>query len=224
MTALPEDSLESDRLLQQACNGDVHAFDRLFERHRAELHRMLDLRIDPRLRQRVDPSDLVQEAHMEAVRRLDQYTRQRPMPFRIWLRQIAYERLLMMRRRHIEAGRRAVGRELALPDNTSLQLAQHVLAGGPTPSQVVVQEELVRRVREAMQQLADIDREVLIMRNLEGLSTREVAEALGIEPAAVSKRYGRALLRLRAILDAPAAEQHHDPQPFEDVGHRDATR
>jgi RNA polymerase sigma-70 factor (ECF subfamily) len=212
MTTVPDDSLESDRLLQQACNGSMEAFDRLFARHRNDLHRMLDLRMDPRLRQRVDPSDLVQEAHLEAVRRLDQYTRRRPMPFRIWLRRIAYERLLMMRRRHVEAGRRAVGRELAIPDNTSMQLAQHVLAGGPTPSQAMVRDELVVRVREAMQRLAETDREVLIMRNLEGLSTREVADSLGIEPAAVSKRYGRALLRLKAILTPSTAESHHDSQ------------
>jgi RNA polymerase sigma-70 factor, ECF subfamily len=193
-------SSESRRLLARIRAGDAAAFERLFGRHRAYLMRMVELRMDARLRQRVDPSDVVQETHIEAARRLDQYIENPEMPFRLWIRQIARDRLLMAWRRHGEAGRRALGREMPLPDQTSLQVAHRVLAGGPSPSQQMVRDELIQRVREAVAALPERDREILIMRNLEGLSNKEVAEALGLEPAATSKRYGRALLRLRGLL------------------------
>jgi RNA polymerase sigma-70 factor (ECF subfamily) len=153
------------------------------------------------LRQRVDASDLVQEAHMEAARRLPAYLGEGRMPFKLWLRQIAYDRVLMGRRRHVEASKRALGREMAIPDETSLQLAHRLMALGPSPSQAVMQGELAGRVRDALALLNDTDREVLVMRLLEGLANSEIAIALQLEPATVSKRYGRALLRLRAMLN-----------------------
>jgi RNA polymerase sigma-70 factor (ECF subfamily) len=194
------DSLETQRLLQRARAGETEARDRLMDRHRAYLRRLVEVRLDPKIRARVDPSDVVQEAQMEAARRLDGYLKRRPMPFRLWLRQIAYDRLLMLRRHHLNAARRAVDREVALPDHSSIQLARQVLAAEWTPSQQLVQRELVRRVHEAVAGLPEGEREVLIMRNLEGLSNQEAAEVLGIDPATASRRYGRALISLRDIL------------------------
>jgi RNA polymerase sigma-70 factor (ECF subfamily) len=200
MSSLAADSSDTQRLLEQVRAGEPEATDRLLDRHRPYLRRLVEVRLDPRLRARVDPSDVVQEAQMEAVRRLDGYLRQPPMPFRLWLRQIAYDRLLMLRRHHVAAARRAVGRDVPLPDRSSLQLARQLLASGPTPSQQLVQREFVRRVRQAVSQLPDGDREVLVLRNLEGLSNREAAQVLGMDPATASRRYGRAVIRLRAIL------------------------
>lgn len=206
MDTHPSDSSATHRLLERARGGDAEAFERLFARHRRFLCQMVQWRMDRNLRRRIDASDLVQEAQMEATRRLEQYLAGPPMSFKIWLRQITYDRLLMARRRHLGAGKRAVEREMTLADETSLQLAQRLLATGPTPSQAAVQDELAARVREALPQLAESDREVLVMRHLEGLANREIAEALGLEPAAASKRHGRALLRLRAMLtDGPQA-------------------
>jgi RNA polymerase sigma-70 factor (ECF subfamily) len=194
------DSEETQLLLEQVRAGDHDAFDELFGRHRAFLRQMVEWRMDRNLRQRIDASDMVQEAHIEAARRLDRYLANPPMSFKLWLRQITYDRLLMARRKHLEAGKRAVGREHAIPDETSLQLVQRVFAPGPTPSQVMIQGELAARVRGVLAKLSDADREVLVMRHLEGLSNKEIAEALGLEAAAVSKRHGRALLRLRSLL------------------------
>ena len=156
--------------------------------------------MDPKLGRRIDASDVVQEAHIEAARRLESYLEQPTIPFRLWLRQITYDRLLMARRRHVSAQRRTVDRELPLPERSSLQLAQQLAASGTTPSQHLVRDELGHRVRSAVAKLSDPDREVLLMRNFEGLSNQEVAEVLAIEPATASKRYGRALLRLRTLL------------------------
>jgi RNA polymerase sigma-70 factor (ECF subfamily) len=194
------DSAETRRLLEQAQAGQAGAVDQLLTRHRPYLRQLVRLRLDPQVRARVDPSDVVQEAQMEAVRRLGGYLRRPEIPFRLWLRQITYDRLLMLRRRHIGAARRAVGREVALPDRSSLALAQQLLASASTPSEQLARRELARRVRQALDRLDDADREVLLMRNFEGLSNQEVARLLHLQPAAASQRYGRALLRLRNLL------------------------
>ncbi|MCI0690014.1 MAG: hypothetical protein L0Y54_22685, partial [Sporichthyaceae bacterium] len=114
--AMPE-SEETQRLLEQLQAGDVGAFDRLLELHRPYLQQLVQLRLDPRLRPRVDPSDVVQEAQLEALRRRDDYLRQPAMPFRLWLRQLARDRVLMLRRRHLGAERRSLRREVDLPEH-----------------------------------------------------------------------------------------------------------
>jgi RNA polymerase sigma-70 factor (subfamily 1) len=200
MTGPAPDSEETHALLQQAAVGDQAAFERLFTRYRAELLRVVELRLDRRLRPRFDPSDVVQETQLEAFGRLADFLARRPMPFRLWLRRTAHERLLKIERAHCDTGRRAVGREVPLPDHSSLLLAQQLAAAGPTPSQQLDQSELARRVREAVAQLPEADREVLLMRNFEGLSNQEIGCLLNIAPAAVSQRHGRALLRLRKLL------------------------
>ena len=200
MDPLPLDSAATQHLLQQVRAGAREALGQLLEQHRPYLHQLVELRLDPKLRPRVDPSDVVQEAQIEAVRRLDAYLEQAPMPFRLWLRQLAHDRLVMMRRRHLKAARRSVGQEERLPEQSSMLLAQRLLAGGSTPSQQLDRQELALRVRRAVAQLGDADREVLLMRTFEGLSFEEVSYLLEIDAAAARKRHGRALLRLHKIL------------------------
>jgi len=180
--------------------GDPQAFDELFARHRPYLRQVIELRLDSKLRARVDPSDIVQETQLEAFRRLADYLERRPMAFRLWLRKTAHERLLMVQRHHRGAARRSIRREVQLPDGSSFQLAQQLLDPSLTPGQLAERRELARQVRQAVGQLSEIDREILLMRNLEGLSNHEVAQVLQIDPAAASQRYGRALLRLRKLL------------------------
>lgn len=194
------DPAQTQRLLDAVRAGDRQALDQLLEEHRAYLRSLVGLRLDPKLRARVDASDVVQEAQIEAVRRVENYLDRPALPFHLWLRQIAYDRLLMMRRQHVEAARRAVEREAPLPDESSLQLARFILADTPTPSEALVQHEMVGRIRRALVELSDDDREILLMRTLEGLSNQEVAQVLSLDPATASKRYGRALLRLRQML------------------------
>ena len=208
MAELAYDSAETQRLLELARAGTAGAVDRLLDRHRAYLCRIVELRLEPQLRTRVDPSDVVQEAQLEAVRRLDGYLREAPLPFRLWLRRIAQDRLLMLRRRHRGAGRRAVTREAAWPDESSLAFARQLLASGTSPSARLAASELAQRAREAVAQLPEADREIVLLRNFEGLSNQEVAQLLEIQPAAASQRYGRALLRLRKLLnETPPEEQ-----------------
>jgi len=194
------DNPETQRLLDEIRAGDRQALDRLLAEHRQFLRWFVELRLDPHIRARLDASDVVQEAQIEAVRRVDHYLEQPVLPFRLWLRQIAFDRLLMARRQHVEADRRAVTREAPLPDGSSIALAQQVLAGGPSPSQHLAKNEMVDRVRLAVAELPETDREILLMRNFEGLSNQETAQVLELDPATASKRYGRALLRLRQLL------------------------
>jgi RNA polymerase sigma-70 factor (ECF subfamily) len=148
----------------------------------------------------VDPADVVQEAYLDALNRLKAYLERPVLPFRLWLRQIACDRVLKARRHHLGTARRAIGREVPLPEQSSLLLARHLLAGDLTPSRRLDQRELARRTRQAVAQLADADKEIVIMRHFEGLSNREVAHVLSIDAATASKRHGRAMLRLHRIL------------------------
>ena len=200
MPSAEPDSQETEVLLEQAAAGDSLARERLLQRHRPRLREFVEAHLDPALRARLDASDVVQEAQLEVARRLPDFLQRRPMPFRLWLRKTAYERLLMLRRRHCGAARRSVGREVALPDRSSLALAQQLLAPHSSPSGRADREEQARRVQEALARLAEADREVLLMRHYEDLPYEDIACILGIEPAAARKRAGRALVRLHALL------------------------
>ena len=200
MTSVTHDSPETERLLEQADRGDRQAIERLFAEHRSYLREVVALRIDPQTSARVDPSDVVQETQLEALRRLPDYMARRPMPFRLWLIKTAHERLIVARRRHVTAGRRSVGREEPLPDGSSLLLAGRVFEAGPSPSQQLHDRELAQRVREAVAQLPEGDREILYLRTFDGLSNHDAAMVLDLDPGTASKRHGRAILRLHQIL------------------------
>jgi len=200
---------ETRCLLRKVRAGDREAVEELFTRHRPYLRRLVEVRLDPQLRPRVDASDVVQEAQLEAARRLECYLQGPALPFRLWLRQLAYERLLMLRRFHLGAARRSLGREVALPDRSAQLLGRQLLAAGSTPSQRLDRQELPRRVHRAVAKLPAIDREVLVMRTFEELSYDEVAAILGVDPATARKRHGRALLRLhKALLEDGLTESH----------------
>ncbi|QJW95614.1 sigma-70 family RNA polymerase sigma factor [Frigoriglobus tundricola] len=200
MDEVDPNTADTECLLNRAGRGEPEAFDQLFDRHRAYLRQVVALRIDGRLRSRVDPSDIVQESMLEAVRRLPDYLLRRPMAFRLWLRETAHQRLLMAERFHLGAARRSVRREVPLLDGSSGCLVRHLLAGDHSPEHRLDSMERTRQVHDAVARLSSADREILALRNLEELSNQEVAVVLGIEPATASRRYGRALLRLREEL------------------------
>ncbi|MBI3406981.1 MAG: sigma-70 family RNA polymerase sigma factor [Planctomycetes bacterium] len=200
MTPAAIDEAEVRGLLQQVRDGDRGALDVLLARHRSYLLDVVQLRMDQKLRARIDPSDVVQEAQLEAAQRIEDYLGREPMPFHIWLRKTAYENLLRLRRQHVEAECRSVEKQIALPDNSSAMLALKILSREPNPGNQAVEQELARRLRHAIAQLPEVDAEIVLMRNLEGLTNLETAQVLDLEPAATSKRYGRAILKLRQLL------------------------
>lgn len=200
----------TDDLIRRAAAGDPVARDRLLSVHRGRLKRMVAARLDRRLSSRVDPSDVVQETLGKAARELDDYLARPPLPFYPWLRRIAWERLVDLHRRHMRADRRSVVREHSagwpLPDHSALALIDRIADRGTSPSRRLVREEDRRRIRGALDDLPDRDREVLVMRYLEQLSGAEIAAVLGIGEGAVKMRLLRALERLRALLDDPDEE------------------
>ena len=197
MKTKPSESAATLQLLDRGRVGRHRAVNQLFARHRRQLRQAIALRIDPNVRARFDASDIVQEAQIEALRRLPTFLAKPPAPFYLWLRFIARERLLNWRRDHAVTARRAFGRELHLPEESSLTLASQLADDGPTPSRMLSEAQ---RVRQAIGQLSETDQDILLMRNFEGLSNHEVALVLQIEPDAASNRYGRALIRLRKVL------------------------
>ena len=205
MSDLKPDSSATRRLLGQVASGDDSAFEAILSRYQRRLHRFVQSRLDRRVRTRVDASDLVQETGLQAFQRLDDYLRRKPMPFWLWLEKTAHERLRKARRRHLGAAGRSVEREVRLPDRSSRLLARQIWdrqnLARHDPTQGLSRQEVSRRVGEAIAELGEIDREILMMRSFEGLSYDEAACILEIEPAAARKRYGRALLRLRKLLD-----------------------
>ena len=199
MISKHDNSVEVGNLLQAARQGSTRAFDQLFSRHRESLERIVTLRLDPRLRHRIDASDIVQEAHVVAAQRIQDYLEHEPVSFHVWLRQIVQDQLLMAYRRHVRADRRTVQREMLLPEQSSIALAECLIDNGPSPSQQVARNEQLRRLRRALDHLSEKDRDILMLRHFEQLSHEEIGYVLHITPAAARKRYGRALIRLGAL-------------------------
>jgi RNA polymerase sigma-70 factor, ECF subfamily len=204
------DQPDTDELLDLAALGDREASSRLFDRHRDQLRKMIAVRLDSRLTARLDPSDVVQETLIQASRRLPKYLEDRAIPFYPWLRRIALDRLNRVHKQHLDRGNRRVDCEepmgWQLSNESLLKLAGRFIAKNSSPSRQSAREELRERVRKALEFLKEQDRELLILRFLEQLSIKEVADVLGISEGAVNMRQLRALDRLRKLLDLNAEE------------------
>ncbi len=198
--------IESCELIERARRGDALARQDLLMRHRSRLRAMVAARLDQRIAVRVDPSDVVQDALAEAQRTLDDYLRDQPLPVYPWLRRLAWQRLVHLHRRHVKADRRSLLSEKAdgpgLPDASAMLLVDRLIASGTSPSQHALRQEVRDRVRATLDELSPNDREVLVLRFLEQLSTAETAAVLGIGEGAVKSRLMRAVLRFRELLDA----------------------
>ncbi len=198
------DSEQTQQLLAAAGNGEVTAVNNLMDRHREAVRKMVNMRLDRALAARVDASDVVQDVLLEASQRMSDYVNNPSMPFHLWLRQLAKDRLIDMHRRHRAAQRRSVDREQRLNANyseqSSLDLAGQLRDHELTPAAATIRRELETRFMTALQDLAEDDREIILMRHQEHLSNSEVAEALDLSQPAAGMRYLRALRRLREIL------------------------
>ena len=195
---------ESDKtaeLLAGAKAGDAEAGPQALERHRDALRRMVQMRLDRKVQQRVDVSDVVQDVIIEASQRLDDYLKNPAMPFHLWLRHMARDRIIDMHRRHRVSAKRSVDREQQLvvnaaQDHSTIEIVAQICDRQMTPAAAATMRELAVRFEAAIEQLEEQDREVVLMRHFEQLSNQEVAQALGLSEPAASMRYLR---------DTPAA-------------------
>jgi RNA polymerase sigma-70 factor (ECF subfamily) len=193
------------RELLSAASADPAALGELFNQHRDRLRRMIELRMDHRLRGRLDPSDVLQDAFVEFARALPEYLHHPESPFYLWLRCITGRKLHALHRQHLGRRMRDAGREISLyrgtlPEASSVSLAAQLVGKLTTPSQACLRAELQVRVQQALNEMEPFDREVLALRHYEQLSNRETAEVLGISEAAASIRFIRALRRLKELL------------------------
>jgi RNA polymerase sigma-70 factor (ECF subfamily) len=190
----------------------ANLFAGLFMAYRDRLESMVRLRLDRRLWRRVDPSDVLQEAYIEASRRLDTYVDSRlPMPLFLWLRRLTAQKIIEVHRFHLDARKRGALREVSIdrggtPPPSSEALAVELIGRGKSPSSVVAQREMRVRIQEALDRMEPIDREILALRHFEQLSSAEAGRALGIPAATARMRYLRALRRLRDIMAREGAE------------------
>jgi RNA polymerase sigma-70 factor, ECF subfamily len=190
-------------LIDRAADGDSSARGEILEGYRDYLRRMVAARLDRRLAPRVDASDVVQDTLATATARLDEYLCDRRISLIGWLRGLAGERVIDAHRYHLAADRRTVARESRvpdLPDHSALDLGRRLFAGDTSPSNNLMRREQNDRILAALARLSARDREILVMKYLEQLSTAEVAEALGLSERAVKGRHVRALVRLREIM------------------------
>ena len=196
---------DPSELLRRIAAGDGGATAELFAAYRDRLRLMVRLRLDRRLQGRLDPSDVLQEAYLDVARRAPEYAANPTMPPYLWLRFLTGQRLLQLHRYHLGANMRDAGQEVslyrgALPQASSVSLANQLLGRLTSPTQAAVRAELQLRVQEALNALEALDREVLTLRHFEMLSNEETAAVLGIRKSAASNRYVRALRRLKEAL------------------------
>jgi RNA polymerase sigma-70 factor (ECF subfamily) len=192
-----------EQVLGAARGGDRAALSAVLAAHEPKLLRMIELRLDHALRRRLEARDIVQDALLEAARRFDDWNAAPSCPFHVWLRLICAQALTTAQRTHLGAQKRDLGREQALGDRLSVSAesaANFFVASQTSPSQAATREESRSILLRAMEELDPMDREILVLRNFEELSNEEAAHELGIEPAAASKRFARALQRLRPAL------------------------
>jgi RNA polymerase sigma-70 factor (ECF subfamily) len=205
---------QTEQLIAQAKGGDASAVNQLMDRHRNSLRQLIRMRLDHKIQKRIDVSDVVQDVLVEANRRLQRYLADPAMPFHLWLRQIAKDRIIDAHRRHRVSAKRSIDREqqLVAPrgyDQSSIQLASLLGDSRLTPAAAALQKEMARKVEQSISKLDEKDCEVIVMRHYEHLSNQEIGQILGLTEPAASMRYLRAIRRLKTILQDNSESSSH---------------
>ena len=200
-----ESSDVSPDLINRILAGDREALAELFSQYRPRLLRLVNLRLHPKLRGRIDPEDVLQEAWLKAVDRMSYFLRDASHSTFIWFRLITTQTLIEMHRRHLGAGKRDAAREVSIhggwdADSTASSLSFSLQGRLTSPSSAVRKDELAQQIDLVLQGMDAVDREVLALRHFEELTNREVSLVLNMSEQATSARYLRALTRLKRLL------------------------
>lgn len=187
---------DTETLIASTPWGIPKEIDDLLQQYRPRLLRMVAMRMDHRVAGRFDPSDVVQETLIEVTRRLDEYSRNRTVPFYVWLRQVAIDRLLDLYRRHLRTKTRSVLRESPTWTEVSSQFSERFVGSDTNPCERLSRQEIRLQVNEGLRNLKSDDRELLLMRYSEQKSVPEIAAVLNVHINAVKSRLRRALERL----------------------------
>ncbi len=194
-----------DQIVRQLAADGEESFAKFFVNVRERLRRIALFRLDYRLRGRVSESDIIQETYVRAAQRIERYLSKPEFPFFVWLRMELQQHLVDVHRRHFNAEKRDLRRERIHPASqagpTSVAMAAQLVAQMTSASQLLERAEQIETLERALAAMNELDREVIALRHFEELSNMETAEILGIEPSAASKRYLRALQRMRQIFE-----------------------
>ena len=205
MENLADNSDHAAQLADLRERGEV-ALAEFFQKHNVQLERMVSFRLDRRLYGRVDPADILQEAYVEAAKRIDSYLADPQVSMYIWIRGLTWQTLLLTHRKHLDVQKRDARQEQSLAkqasgDNTATSIASRLAGSFTSPSQGAMREEQHDKLQSTLDQMDPTDREVLALRHFEQLSNKEVSELLGISKTAASNRYMRALARMKTIME-----------------------
>jgi RNA polymerase sigma-70 factor (ECF subfamily) len=196
---------QAEQLLDRARGGDAEALGRLLDLYRQYLSLLARMQVSRRLQGKIDASDLVQEAFLDAHRHFRQFRGTNENQLLQWLRQILAAKLADHWRRYLGAKRRDVRQEQALAaelDRSSAQLGAALAASISSPSQQASRREQAVLLADALGELPEHYREVLVLRHLEGLTFPQVADRMGRTLDSVEKLWLRALARLRELMGA----------------------
>ncbi len=178
---------------------------RRLERYRSYLRLLAGARLDPRLRAKLDPSDVVQQTLLEAHKDREQFRGQSEGERLAWLRQIL-ARNLPNAIRDFTRAKRDVGREQALDGllrDSSARLEAWLAAEQASPSAEAERHEEAARLAAALAELPELQREVLVLRHLHGWSLYDISVHVGRSAAAVAGLLHRGLVQLRERLQQP---------------------
>jgi len=197
-------SRSDDDLLTAAAAGDQTSLALLMEHHRSRLEQIVELRMDPKVRGRVDSADVVQETYLSVLHRAPAFFKEkRRYPFFLWLRMETLQKLVDVHRFHLGAKMRSAYGEISLHGNSptvsSASMAGQLIGKLSTGSVVAIRAEVRQMIEDLLNQLTADDREVLLLRHFEELSNSETADVLGISPTAACNRHVRALKRLKGL-------------------------
>lgn len=197
--------MDSYRLIDRARHGSKSCLGTLLQQYRNYLAILAATQIERRLQPRVSPSDVVQETMLRAHEHFSQFRGSTEQELLAWLRQILVNNLATFVEQHVLAARRDVRREVSLErlgaalERSTVQLAALVPAPGNTPSVAVQQREEAVVLANRLAQLPEDYRDVLVLRNLQGLAFEEVAARIGRSVGAARMLWLRAIEKLRAV-------------------------
>ncbi len=204
---MSEDSDDTTELIDRVIRHDEHALAELFSRHRNRLWKIVNFRLDHRLRGRVDADDILQESYLNTVKRLKFFLHDASRSIFVWFRLIVSQTLIDVHRRHLGAQMRDASRDFSVDtgwtsESTSFSLSFHLLGHLTSPSVAALRAELSDQLKTAINSMNKTDREVLALRHFEELTNTETSHVLSMSEQAASLRYVRALAKLKKIMSA----------------------
>lgn len=194
---MPEDA-EISALVQKAKEGDEASLAQLFARYKQQLQRIIEFRMDQKLRGRFGASDVLQEAFIDLARKIQNFDPNK-MSFFVWLRLVTNEKIINLYNEHVNVQKRDVRREQNLSADAAkpYSLAKHIIDRCSSISGKAIKAERANQIQAILSEMHPDEREVIALRIFEGLSNGETAEILGLTKQTASKRFIRVIGKLK---------------------------